>query len=413
MSVMINISRFKRDFDRLAQIGRTAEGGANRIAFSQDEKVGQELVTKLMEEAGLSLWIDPAGNIHGKRKGRKEGPPVATGSHTDTVKNGGHFDGVVGLLGAIEVMRSLDDANIATERDLEVIAFAAEETNDFGFSCYGSRALSGDFDREFIFGRHDSHGNILSDVLRSFGVSPEEILTINPDNYRYHAFIEIHVEQGRVLFDRRIPVGLVTDIVGAYRYKVNFIGVASHSGATPMDKRKDALAAAAEGVLAVESICKEYQTRDIVGTVGVVTVLPGVINVIPGRCEMIFEVRGRVDFPKTQPVAEIKKMLAAIAKRRGIEVHIETLLEDESVPVSAKVLDALQKSAEELDINYLLMPSRTGHDAAHMGNLTDIGMIFLPSREGIGHNPDEWTELEDIETGLRLLAETLVRLSNS
>jgi N-carbamoyl-L-amino-acid hydrolase len=412
MPVSIEIARFKRDFDALAQIGRTSQGGASRLAFSQEEAAGRDFVKNLMKDANLSVWIDPAGNIHGRRKGRKEGAVVATGSHSDTVENGGHYDGVVGVLGAIEVMRSFNDAGIETGRDLEVIAFAAEETNDFGLSCFGSKALAGEIDREMIFGRCDSRGNLLVDTLGSFGVSAEGILSINPDDYRMHAFIELHVEQGRVLYDAKIPVGLVTDIVGAYRYRATFIGMASHSGATPMNVRKDALAAAAEGILAVETVCRRYQERDIVGTVGVISVSPGVINVIPGRCEIIFEVRGRVGFPKTQPVAEIKAALSEIAARRGIDVQVETLMEDESHPVSANVLDALKKNAEEMGIEFMFMPSRTGHDAAHLAGLADIGMIFLPSHNGIGHNPEEFTELTDIETGLRLLAATLFRLAD-
>jgi N-carbamoyl-L-amino-acid hydrolase len=180
-----------------------------------------------------------------------------------------------------------------------------------------------------------------------------------------------------------------------------------------MDQRRDALAAASEGILAVERICQNYHSRDIVGTVGVIHVSPGMINVIPGECEIIIEVRGRVHFPKTTPVAEIKDAIQTLCRRRHVEVQIETLMEDESQPVSPRVLQALEQSATELGIPYVRMPSRTGHDAMHMTQLADVGMIFLPSREGIGHHPSEWTDMADIEKGLQLLATALVRLAET
>jgi len=244
------------------------------------------------------------------------------------------------------------------------------------------------------------------------GVSPEALLAVQPGDFRCHAFVEVHVEQGRTLYDRKVPLGLVTDIVGAYRYRVRFVGQADHAGGTPMDRRRDALAAAAEGVLAVERICRGYHTRDIVGTVGVLRVVPGAINVIPGECEMILEVRGRAHFPKSIPVAEIRAAFEETARRRGVALEMETLMEDESRPVSPLVLETIASCAEALGYPYLRMPSRTGHDAMHLAEHSPVGMIFLPSREGIGHHPAEWTDGEDIEKGLRLLAASLVRLAD-
>jgi N-carbamoyl-L-amino-acid hydrolase len=413
MRIAINLIRFKKDFDEMSQIGRSPGGGASRLAFSIQDQTAREFIREKMREAGLEVFQDPAGNIHGLRAGAETGPTVATGSHSDSVKNGGHFDGVVGLLGAIEVMRALNDAGIRTRRGLEAICFLAEEPNSFGLSCFGSRALSGQLSRSLLFGRCDRDGRKLSTALAPLEVSPEAILALNPRDFRYHAFVELHVEQGKALYQAKIPLGLVTDIVGAYRYRVKFIGQAEHSGGTPMDQRRDALAAAAEAILAVERICKSHQARDIVGTVGVIHASPGMINVIPGECDIIIEVRGRVHFPKSAPVAEIKAALQNLSRQRGVEVHIETLMEDESQAVSPRVLQTLEQSAKALGYPYLMMPSRTGHDAMHMAALADVGMIFLPSREGIGHHPSEWTELEDIEKGLQLLAATLVRLAET
>ncbi|MEW6263338.1 MAG: M20 family metallo-hydrolase [Thermodesulfobacteriota bacterium] len=413
MRIAVNLIRFKKDFEEMSRIGRSPAGGASRLAFSPQDQAAREFIRAKMREVGLAVYQDPAGNIHGRRSGAENGPTVATGSHSDSVENGGHFDGVVGLLGAIEVMRALNDAGLRTRRGLEAICFLAEEANSFGLSCFGSRALSGQLSRSLLFGRSDPDGRTLPTALASLEVSPEAILGLNPRDFRYHAFVELHVEQGKALYNAKIPLGLVTDIVGAYRYRVKFVGQADHSGGSPMDQRRDALAAAAEAILAVERICRHYQTRDIVGTVGVIHVSPGMINVIPGECEIIIEVRGRVHFPKSAPVAEIKAALRNLARQRGVEVQIETLMEDESQSVSPWVLQALEESAKELGYPYLMMPSRTGHDAMHMTPLADIGMIFLPSREGIGHHPSEWTDMEDIEKGLQLLAAALVRLAET
>lgn len=413
MRIAVNISRFKQDFDAMSQIGRTAEGGASRLAFSIQEQTAREFVKQRMHEAGLNPFMGPSGNLHGRRLGVESGPAVATGSHSDSVENAGHFDGVVGLLGAIEVMRSINDAGIQTRRSLEVISFLAEEPNRFGISCFGSRALCGKIDRTLLYGRSDSKGETLSSALSKLGISAQEIMELNPENYRYHSFVEIHVEQGRMLYDSKIPLGLVTEIVGAYRYRVTFKGQADHSGGTPMDSRRDALTAAAEAILAVERICRKYQDCDIVGTVGVIHVSPCAINVIPGECNIIIEVRGRTHFPKSTPVAEIKEAIQNISDQRKIEVNIETLMEDESKPLSPRILQALEQGAAELGYPCLRMPSRTGHDALQMAELSEVGMIFLPSREGVGHHPSEWTDIGDIEKGLQLLATTLVNLACS
>jgi hydantoinase/carbamoylase family amidase len=413
MRISVNLSRFKKDFEAMSRIGRTAEGGSGRLAFSAQDQAAREFVRLKMHEARLEVYQDPAGNIHGRRPGADAGPMVATGSHSDSVANGGHFDGVVGLLGAIEVMRALNDAGVRTRRGLEVLSFMAEEPSSFGLSCFGSRALSGQLDGSLLWGRSDPSGKTLAAALASVGVTPDAILDLNPHNYRYDAFVEVHVEQGNTLYTRKVPLGLVTDIVGAYRYRVKFTGQADHSGGTPMDQRRDALAAACEGVLAVERICRKYQAQDIVGTVGVIGASPGMINVIPGRCEILIEVRGRVHFPKSIPVAEIKAALAAISRQRKVEVHIDALMEDESQSLSPRVIQVLEQSAAELGYPFMKMPSRTGHDAMHMTRLADVGMIFLPSREGIGHHPSEWTSWEDIEKGLQLLATALVRLAGT
>lgn len=412
LPIPVRLDRLQADFEAFAAIGRTAGGGSGRLAFSEADRQGRAFIRERMAAAGLEVYEDPAGNIHGYRRGMEEGLRVATGSHSDSVENGGHFDGAVGLLGGLEVLRALREAGIVTRRGLEVISFLAEEPNRFGLSCIGSRGLCGRLSRRLLEERRDPEGRSLAEALQAMGVSPESLLAVKPGDFRYHAFIEVHVEQGRTLYDRKVPLGLVTDIVGAYRYRVRFVGQADHAGGTPMDRRRDALAAAAEGVLAVERICRSYHARDIVGTVGVLRVVPGAINVIPGECEMILEVRGRAHFPKSIPVAEIRAAFEETARRREVALEVETLMEDESRTVSPLVQETIASCAESLGYPYLRMPSRTGHDAMHLAEHSPVGMIFLPSREGIGHHPAEWTDWEDIERGLKLLAASLVRLAD-
>lgn len=412
MTIPIDLSRVDKDLRDLGRIGETPEGGVSRRVFTPADQEGRRFILKRMQEAHLETWIDPAGNIHGRRRGRKmDGPPVGTGSHSDTVENGGKFDGAVGIIGAVEVMRALDEAGIETDAPLEMISFLGEEPNRFGLATFGSRILSGKLTDPKVLERLDPDGLTLRQALLDQGINPERIFEARQFPGRMKAFIELHVELGNVLHQAKIPIGIVTDIVSSYRYRVQFQGRADHSGTTPMNSRKDALAAAAEAILAVERICQAYSDRDILGTVGVIRSRPGMVNIVPAEAEIVMELRGRAHFSKREPAGKIRQEIEEMGRRRGIGISVETLLEEEAPVAAPRMIEAIRQCAEKLEYPYLLLPSRAGHDAMHMIHITDGGMIFIPSRDGIGHHPREWTAMADIGRGISLLAETLVALA--
>jgi N-carbamoyl-L-amino-acid hydrolase len=319
----------------------------------------------------------------------------------------------VGTLGAIEVIRALEDAARDTLSSIEVVCFHAEEPSRFGFSCFGSKAMAGTLCDPAILDRCDPDGRSLAEALVEMGRDPARLCEARQSPGDIAAYVELHVEQGKVLETQGVSIGVVTDIAASSRYRVTFHGEAVHAGGTPMGQRKDALAAAAEAILAVERVCERYGQQDIVGTVGIVRSRPAMMNVVPGFAEIYFEVRGRVHYPKSRPMAEIREALEGIGRRRGVGVVVEILMEDEARTMSPGILAVIQRCAEDRGVPCLLMPSRTGHDALQLAHVTEAGMIFLPSRGGIGHDPGEWTAPEDIGRGLALLADTVVTLART
>lgn len=412
MTIKINLGRLDKDLTELGKIGATPEGGVSRRPFSPEDRQGRSFVIEKMKEAGLETWMDPGGNIHGRRSGKNlNGPTVATGSHADTVENGGRFDGALGVMGAIEALRALNEAGIETDSNLEVISFLAEEPSRFNTTSFGSKLLAGKLRDPRILDFSDQTGLNLGHALREMDIDPAKIFAAKYSPGQMAAFVELHVEQGPILYANQLPIGIVTDIVCGYRYRVEFEGQADHSGATPMDRRKDALAAASEAILAVEQIGRKYSSKDIVATVGVIRSTPSMLNVVPGYAEILIDIRGRVHFPKTKPAQEIREAILEIGRRRKIEAHIHTLMEEESPALSENIIQVIRQCAIRRSYPYLLMPSRAGHDAMNLVDLTSVGMIFVPSKDGISHNPGEWTAAEDMGKGVSLLADTLLALA--
>lgn len=412
MVTKVDLFRLERDLLDLSKIGMTPEGGVSRRPFTPEDQEGRSFVLQKMKEAGLKTWVDAAGNIHGSRPGRRVNePPVMTGSHVDTVENGGKFDGAVGVIGAIEAIRALNDLGIRTDYNLEVICFLGEEPNRFNMTTFGSKLLAGKLTDPRILDRLDEKGMTLGQALKEMGIDPAKIFEARYFPGQIRSFVELHIEQGNILYEKQIPIGIVTDVVAGYRYRVAFHGRADHSGTTPMHRRKDALAAAAEAILAVERICKKYGDKDIVGTVGFIRSTPGMMNVVPGNAEILMDIRGRYHFPKRKPAEEIKGAMLEISQNRQITVNIETLMEEESPALSEKVITVMKQCAEKGGYPYLLMPSRAGHDAMHLVDLTEVGMIFVPSKEGISHTPREWTDIVEVGKGVAFLADTLVAMA--
>jgi len=411
MGLLIDAKLVSKRIERLSRIGRTPEGGVTRPGFSPKEEQAKALVRRWMAEAGLETRVDAALNLIGTRLGRdKKAPVIMTGSHLDSVPNGGKFDGVLGVLGAIEAMRSVNAAKIETQRTIEVIVFTAEEPNPFGVSTFGSRALSGSLPQGALE-RADPRGRTLDEILSRRGGKPEDIASARTDSSGVAAFVELHIEQGPVLDSRKIPIGIVSHLCGINRLHIDVRGRADHAGTTSMDLRRDALVAASEVILAIEGICRS-KGEGVVGTVGKMNLTPNQVNVVPGHIALEVDLRALDHEIFDKIKREILEACKATAQRRGLEISLTQTSAEPPIELPESLSHMIAKVCETLGVSYLMMPSGAGHDANRMAKITRTAVIFVSSHQGLSHCPQEWTDERDIETGVRVLCETLVRLAN-
>jgi hydantoinase/carbamoylase family amidase len=398
--------------EQLAGIDSDHEGGGlTREVYTPEYDRAVEFVSELMRDAGLVTRLDSAGNLFGRWEGTAPGEPrVLTGSHFDTTLNAGRFDGVVGVLGAIEAVRELRSAGFEPRRTIEVIGFAGEEPR-FGAGCIGSRAMVGAITREQLNRMRDREGVSVAEAMRDRGLDPERLAHALLDSENVHAFVELHIEQGAVLESGGAQIGVVERIAAPHDLRVTLRGSAMHAGATPMRLRRDALAGAAEVVLELERLALASASGSTVGTVGVLRVSPCAVNVIPGEVEMDIDVRDSELEARERVVETLRAKLEEMAARRGLELEVSTLTRDDPAACSPTVIDAVRGACQELEVRHLAMISGAYHDAMVLGAQVPIGMIFVPSVGGLSHHPDEFTEAEDIDRGVKVLAGTLARLA--
>jgi len=401
--------------ERLSEFGRPVgkgfDGGVTRVGFSKEEEGARAYVLGLMREAGLAVRVDAAGNIFGRREGSDPRLPVLLfGSHIDSVPNGGNFDGDVGSLGAIEVMRALDDHKIYTRHPLEVVIWTNEEGHHFGRGLLGSSAAAGLLDQE-VLSRRDGEGQTLADWLRRYGQNPDRLASAQIPPGRVAAYVELHIEQGGVLDEKRIQIGVVQGIVGIHWWTCTAEGFANHAGTTPMNHRQDALAATARGTLAVREEVRAEPGRQV-GTVGYVKLEPGARNIIPGRVEFPVELRD-LDAEKVLRIwSRIEKRFAQIAQEENVALTCVPLQADKPALTDTRIRDTIREAARAAGYSTLDMPSGAGHDAQQVAHFAPIGMIFVPSRGGISHSPREYTPPEDVARGAEVLYRTLLLLDD-
>jgi hydantoinase/carbamoylase family amidase len=387
-----------------------------RLVFSIKELRSRQLLIHLMRQAKLNIHIDAIGNIFGRLEGREpKAPAVLAGSHLDTVIHGGKYDGPVGVIGALEAVRTIRENSIAVRSPIEVVCFVGEESSRFGFSTLGSSLVAGEVHPGDLTNAVDQQGTKLADVLASLGISRRNLGAIRRNPRDLKAYLELHIEQGPILEAKGRRIGLVTAIAAPSRFRVIFTGQADHSGTTPMEMRKDALVASAELIEFVEKTCRKFssmQAGRVVGTVGAIKIEPGVINAVPGKAELSVDIRSITARSKDRVAKMVKQKALAIARARGLAADILTIREENPVPLDKRVLRVTKEICDEKRLDYEIMPSGAGHDAMQMAKITPAGMIFVPSTRGISHNPMEWTDPEDICLGAQLLMETMVRISN-
>lgn len=399
--------RMEARIQALSRFGANPEGGVSRIAFSEADLQGRRYITDLMRDAGLEVRVDTAGNIIGRRDGsQNELPPIMIGSHIDSVPGGGNYDGDVGVIGAIEVATLLNENDITTRHPIEVVSFTDEEGG-----LTGSRAMTGtltDSALDVI-----SHSGLsIREGISFVGGDPEKLDLAIRKSGDLAAFIELHIEQGAILDEAGIDIGVVEGIVGIRWWDVTIEGFANHAGTTPMNRRNDALVTAAELTLAVNRIANDLPGRQV-ATVGRIQALPGAPNVIPGKVEMSLEIRD-LDAGKMQQVFDL------------IEAEAGRLGDDRSTPIQFAELDVasppaptdeqmrhiISTAAKGLGLSYRLMPSGAGHDAQDMAHIAPTGMIFVPSIGGISHSPMEFTPADDMANGASVLFRTVLAIDD-
>lgn len=406
---MINPDRLWDRLMRLSDIGKQESGGITRLSFTPEERAAKDLVRGFMLEAGLAVREDEVGNLIGRKEGgNPEAPVVLVGSHIDSVFNGGNFDGPLGVLAGVEILHAMNEQGIATEHPIEVIAFTDEEGTRFSYGMIGSRGIAGLLERSEL--EHcDKDGISIAEAMRQNGLDPDAIGKAARPKGSVKAYVELHIEQGKVLESRNLSVGVVSGVAGPLWVKFILEGEAGHAGATPMTLRRDPLAAAAEIMLAIEQ--EAGKTGTAVGTVGQLQAYPGGVNIIPGKVEFSLDLRDVDQAVLDRVEAKIVRVAKQICEKRGIQLAIELLQRIPPVICSEEIQQAAKDACESLGFEPFTMPSGAGHDCMQLTVLCPVGMIFARSQKGISHNPAEYTTKEDCADGANVLYRTVLSLA--
>jgi allantoate deiminase len=406
---MINQDRLWNRLMQLSEIGKQENGGITRLSFSREERQAKDLVISFMQEAGLSIREDEVGNVIGRKEGRiKDAPAILIGSHIDSVPNGGNFDGPLGVMAGTEVLQTMNEQRIVTDNPIEVIAFTDEEGTRFGFGMIGSRAIAGTLTHEELQNT-DENGVSIAQAMKEAGFDPSKISNAAKEKGSVKAYLELHIEQGKVLENENLSVGVVSGIAGPLWTKWTLRGEAAHAGSTPMHLRKDPLVAAAKIMEFIEDEVKKY--KNAVGTVGKISVKPGGVNVIPGQVEFTLDLRDIDENVRNEIERNIVSKATQICQDRGIELTIEDLQRVPPAPCSTEIQEIIKSSCEKIGLDTMTLPSGAGHDGMQLVDLCPIGMIFVRSKNGISHNPEEWSSKEDCANGAEVLYHTVLGLA--
>jgi ureidoglycolate amidohydrolase len=408
----LSIDRLIAELNALAQISAAEPPVVTRVVFSEADLRARAYVKGLCEEAGLEVQKDAIGNTFARWVGTEPAlAPIGTGSHIDAIPNAGLYDGCVGVLGGLEAIRVLQQFGFKPRRSIELVIFTAEEPTRFGIGCLGSRMMAGVLSPVQATALRDKEGRSLEELRREAGFagSLESVLL---SAGRFHQFIEMHIEQGPILEQEGIDVGLVTHIAAPASMRILIEGEGGHAGGRLMPGRKDALAAAAELILALESAAKATGAIDTVGTVGVCEVFPGAVNSIPASVRLETDIRD-IDAARRDGVIDtLKAACVEVAERRGIQIKTEMVNADPPATCDPAILDALEEAARAAGKTYKRMVSRAYHDSLFMARIVPVAMLFIPCRGGVSHRPDEYASPEWIGSGVHVLSRTLAKLAS-
>ena len=412
MRIVVDKDRLQREIDALALITEVEPPVVTRVIFSAADLRGRDLVKKLCREAGLVLREDAVGNIFARWAGLDESlPAVATGSHIDAIPNAGKYDGVVGVLGAIEGIRALKRSGFQPQRSIELIVFTAEEPTRFGIGCLGSRLLGGVLSPAKAALLKDREGNDL-EFWRQRGGCRGELQSVRLRKNSYAAFVELHIEQGPILEREKVAIGVVEKIAAPSTLRIQLTGVGGHAGATLMPGRRDALLAGAEIALAIEQIVLAGGSPDTVGTTGVFRIAPDAVNSVPCRAHLEVDLRDTNVKTRDAALKQIETAAKKICTRRKIGLLMQRLNVDAPAVCDATLVNQIAAICDAQKISCRRMVSRAYHDTLFMAQICPATMIFIPCRKGYSHRPDEFSSPKQIATGVQVLAKTLQELAS-
>ncbi|WP_010531800.1 Zn-dependent hydrolase [Lentibacillus jeotgali] len=406
---MINVNRLKERMLQMAEIGKTTNDGVTRLALSNEDKQARDLFMQWMENLGLHVRYDDFGNIYGRLEGNdSDAPPLMIGSHLDSVPKGGRFDGVLGVLGALEVVESILENNIQNERPIEIVSFTNEEGARFTPQMLGSGAVTNLFSKDYTYSRTDKDGFILKEELQKIGYLGSQDNRLDQENVA--AFIEMHIEQGPVLETNHKTVGIVEGIAGFSWMEVVISGEANHSGTTPMELRRDSLVTASSAIKAIHEWARSKKDGTV-ATVGEINTEPGIMNAIPGTTSFTLDVRHPYKDGFTSCINEIRESIEDIVDEDSLTCNINEIKTHPPVTFAENITSTLEEASKKHDIPYHRMTSGAGHDAMYMNTIADTAMVFVPSISGKSHCEEENTHWEDIEKGVTVLYESVLRKS--
>jgi allantoate deiminase len=410
----ISPERMAARLDRLAEIGGLPGGGMNRLSYSPEDREARELLAEWLSDLGMGVWLDGAGNLIGEMEGADPDLPVVmTGSHLDTQPEGGRFDGIAGVVASLEALEAMRAVGFVPRHSIQLVSWAAEEiSGTYDLSMVGSRAMIGAVRPEDLEARNRLTGVPLRQAMRESGVDVAALPGAERPAGSVKAVVELHVEQGPHLERARKPLGVVTHVAGAARLHCTLRGQQAHSGAMPMAGRRDALCGMAEVVLAAEAAAREQVDPPVVATVGWMEYGARAVAIVPGWATAVIDVRSVGTEARDTVVAEIESQVRSIARRRKLELDLRPAWSFPPTRMSPEVVEAIQRACRELGAPYMEMVSGAGHDAMTLGRRFPAGMLFVPSVGGISHAREEFTPIEELALGARVLARTLAHLAS-
>jgi N-carbamoyl-L-amino-acid hydrolase len=408
----LSIAELLAELAALSQISEAEPPVVTRVVFSEADLRARAYVKGLCAKAGLAVREDAVGNTFARWEGSDPGlAPVGTGSHIDAIPNAGLYDGCVGVLGGLEAIRVLQQLGLKPRRSIELVIFTAEEPTRFGIGCLGSRLMAGLLTTQQALALRDKEGRSLEELRTQAGFKGS-LKSVALPTGSFHQFVELHIEQGPLLEQEGIDIGLVTHIAAPASMRLVIEGEGGHAGGKQMPGRKDALAAAAEIILALEASAKSSGAIDTVATVGVCEVFPGAVNSIPSRVRMETDIRDTDRARRDRVLDALKATCAEVASRRGVRITTELVNADPPAACDAAILAAMESAAVEARKSYKKMVSRAYHDSLFMAHIAPVAMLFIPCRGGVSHRPDEYASPEWIGSGVHVLARTLATLAS-